>query len=194
MPKKGDLFYLAYQASQVVSLTVGYIVTGVSAAPFILIDWLVRKLLEQCCLATTDSEIIPDIDAEASPDDLELDKYKTKKQLALYAYNIPYLVSDADMEFGAKKICDCSFFGKVTYGLVASTAGVTASAVSSLATFALGAALTIPVAAAALSTILVVAVVAAIFGAIALGIKRLRSSAEETVESVVKCAKSLGLA
>ena len=179
MPKSGDFFYPAYQASRFASIMSGYIVTGVVAAPFVFIDWLLRSCWD--CLP---------FDCNDEDDELAvIDESKTKKQKALYAYDIPFLYSEVDIHNGSHRIYNCSFFGKKTYGLIATIAGGATSLVTSIATFAVVATLTVAAAAVALSAIVVVGLFALIFAGIALGVKRLRSGATETLESVASLAK-----
>ncbi len=179
MPKSGDFFYPAYQASRFASIISGYVVTGVVAAPFVFIDWLLRSCWD--CLP---------LDGDDEDDESAIiDESKTKKQKALYAYDIPFLFSEVDIQNGSHRIYNCSFFGKKTYGLIATTAGPATSVVTSIATFAVVATLTVAAAAVALSAILVVGLFALIFAGIALGIKRLRSGATETIQSVANLAK-----
>lgn len=178
MPKSGDLFYPAYQASRFASILSGYVVTGVVAAPFVFVDWLVRSCWH--CLGLDDDD---------NEDGQLIDEARTKKQKALYAYDLPFLFSEVDIQKGSHRIYGCSFFGKKTYGLVATIAGVATSFATSLATFAIAASITIAVAAAAVSVLCVVGVLAALLGGLVLGIKRLRSGATETVQSVANFAK-----
>lgn len=179
MPKSGDLFYPAYQISRFTSVLSGYIVTGVVAAPFVFLDWVIREII--ACLPLKEDE-----------DDGEIiDEALTKAQKALYAYDIPLLFSEVDIKRGSHRIYGCSFFGKRSYGIIATTAGTATSFAVSLATFTVAAALTIAAAATALSLIVVFGLLALIIAGAIAKIKQARDGTPALVESVANIAKGL---
>lgn len=187
MPKKGDFFYVPYMMSRAVSICTGYLVTGTIAAPFILIDWIVANSYN--CIARRLEEEDEDWETRS----IIIDESRTKQQKALYALDIPHLFCNPEIENmeASYKILPCSFFGKVTYGLAASIGGVTASAVTSLATFVAASMVAVAVAAAALSIIAVVGILGTLFAGIGLGCTCYRRGPIDTAKAIANYAKGL---
>jgi len=186
VPKKGDFFYVPYQMSRVASICAGYLVTGTIAAPFILIDWIVANTWD--CLK---KRLPTDDEEEWDTVSLIVDEQRTNKQKALYALDLPHLFCNAELEKASYKIVPCSFFGKVTYGLAASTAGAAASTVASIATFVVASMVAVAVAAAALSIIAVLALLGTLFAGIGLGCTCYRRGPVETAKYIANYAKGL---